>query len=89
MRFNRTPLVLQRRLFAEGDFHEPFEPGNLPVNGAEKLGLSRASTALTEWFQRVREYMPSVEHYALPDQIRLGEPFVIPGRAITKAIELS
>ena len=38
-----------------------------------------ASTALTEWFQRVREYMPSVEHYALPDQIRLGEPFVISG----------
>ena len=37
------------------------------------------STALTEWFQRVREYMPSVEHYALPDQIRLGEPFAISG----------
>ena len=37
------------------------------------------STALTKWFQRVREYMPSVEHYALPDQIRLGEPFAISG----------
>ena len=37
------------------------------------------STALTEWFQRVREYMPGVEHYALPDQIRLGEPFAISG----------
>ncbi len=37
------------------------------------------STALTEWFQRVREYMPSVEHYTLPDQIRLGEPFAISG----------
>ena len=37
------------------------------------------STALTEWFQRVREYMPSVEHYQLPDQIRLGEPFAIYG----------
>ena len=37
------------------------------------------STALTEWFQQVREYMPSVEQYALPDQIRLGEPFVISG----------
>ena len=37
------------------------------------------STALTEWFQRVREYMPSVEHYVLPDQIRLGEPFAISG----------
>ena len=37
------------------------------------------STALTEWFQRVREYMPSVEHYSLPDQIRLGEPFAISG----------
>ena len=37
------------------------------------------STALTEWFQRVREYMPSVEHYGLADQIRLGEPFSISG----------
>ena len=37
------------------------------------------STALTEWFQQVREYMPSVEQYALPDHIRLGEPFVISG----------
>ena len=37
------------------------------------------STALTEWFQRVREYMPSVEHYALLDQIRLGEQFAISG----------
>ncbi|MCY4114599.1 MAG: BsuPI-related putative proteinase inhibitor [Chloroflexi bacterium] len=37
------------------------------------------STALTEWFQRVEEYMPSVEYYALPEQIRLGEPFSISG----------
>ena len=37
------------------------------------------STALTEWFQRVREYMPSVEHYGLADRIRLGEPFSISG----------
>ena len=37
------------------------------------------STAPTEWFQQVREYMPSVEHYGVPDQIRLGEPFVISG----------
>ena len=37
------------------------------------------STALTEWFQRVEEYMPSVEHYALPEQIHLGEPISISG----------
>ena len=37
------------------------------------------STALTEWFERVEEYMPSVEHYGVPDQIRLGEPFAISG----------
>ena len=37
------------------------------------------STALTEWFQRVREYMPSVEHYGVPHPIRLGEPFAISG----------
>ena len=37
------------------------------------------STALTEWFERVEEYMPSVEHYGMPDQIRLGEPFAISG----------
>ena len=37
------------------------------------------STALTEWFERVEEYMPSVEHYGVPDRIRLGEPFSISG----------
>ena len=37
------------------------------------------STALTEWFQRVREYMPSVEYYEVPDPITLGEPFAISG----------
>ena len=37
------------------------------------------STALTEWFERVEEYMPSVEHYGVPDQIRLGEPLSISG----------
>ena len=37
------------------------------------------STALTEWFQQVQEYMPSVEHSALPDPIRPGEPFAISG----------
>ena len=49
------------------------------------------STALTEWFQRVREYMPSVEHYALPDQVRLGEPFAISGAAYHEGdrVELS
>ena len=49
------------------------------------------STALTEWFQRVREYMPSVEHYALPDQIRLGEPFAISGAGYDEGdrVELS
>ncbi len=49
------------------------------------------STALTEWFQRVREYMPSVERYGLPDQIRLGEPFAISGAGYHKGdrVELS
>ena len=37
------------------------------------------STALTEWFQRVQEYMPSVEHDTVPEQIRLGEPFAVAG----------
>ena len=37
------------------------------------------STALTEWFQRIEEYMPGVEHYALPEQIHLGEPLSISG----------
>ena len=37
------------------------------------------STALTEWFQRVREYMPSVEFYEVPDPITLGKPFTISG----------
>ena len=37
------------------------------------------STALTEWFQQVQEFMPSVEHYELPDQISLGEQFAISG----------
>ena len=37
------------------------------------------STALTEWFERVREYMPTVEYYEVPDPITLGEPFAISG----------
>ena len=49
------------------------------------------STALTEWFQRVREYMPSVERYVLLDRIRLGEPFAISGAGYHKGdrVELS
>ena len=37
------------------------------------------STALTEWFERVQEYMPTVEYYEIPDPITLGEPFTISG----------
>lgn len=37
------------------------------------------STALTEWFQRIEEYMPGAEHYGLPEQIHLGEPLSISG----------
>ena len=37
------------------------------------------STALTEWFERVQEYMPTVESYEVPDPITLGEPFAISG----------
>ena len=37
------------------------------------------STALTEWFERVREYMPKVEYYEVPDPITMGEPFTISG----------
>ena len=37
------------------------------------------SMALTEWFESVEEYMPSVEYYGVPDQIRLGEPLSISG----------
>ena len=37
------------------------------------------STALTEWFERVEEYMPKVEDYEVPDPITLGEPFAISG----------
>ena len=37
------------------------------------------STALTEWFERVQEYMPTVEYYEVPDPITLGEPFTISG----------
>ena len=49
------------------------------------------STALTEWFERVEEYMPSVEHYGLADRIRLGEPFSISGAGYHKGdrVELS
>ena len=48
------------------------------------------STALTEWFERVEDYMPSVEHSGLADP---GYASVnrsrSPGQAITKAIESS
>ena len=37
------------------------------------------STALTEWFERVQEYMPRVEYYEVPNPITLGEPFAISG----------
>ena len=37
------------------------------------------STVLTEWFERVREYMPTVEDYEVPDPITMGEPFTISG----------
>ena len=37
------------------------------------------STALTEWFERVQEYMPTVKSYEVPDPITLGEPFAISG----------
>ena len=37
------------------------------------------SMALTEWFERVQEYMPSVEHSGVPDPITMGEPFTISG----------
>ena len=37
------------------------------------------STALTEWFERVQEYMPTVKYYEVPDPITLGEPFAISG----------
>ena len=37
------------------------------------------STALTEWFERVQEYMPKVEDYEVPDPITMGEPFTISG----------
>ena len=37
------------------------------------------STALTEWFERVQEYMPTVEDYEVPNPITLGEPFTISG----------
>ena len=37
------------------------------------------STALTEWFERVQEYMPTVEDYEVPDPITMGEPFTISG----------
>ena len=37
------------------------------------------STALTEWFERVHEYMPEVEYIEFPDPITPGEPFTISG----------
>ena len=37
------------------------------------------STALTEWFERVQEYMPTVKYYEVPDPIILGEPLAISG----------
>ena len=45
------------------------------------------STALTEWFERVEEYMPSVEHYGVPTGYASVNRSRSPGRAITKAIE--
>ena len=46
-----------------------------------QIAFSRLLTgrALTEWFEQVREYMPSVEHHGVPDQIRLDEPLSISG----------
>ena len=46
-----------------------------------QIAFSRLMTdrALTEWFERVEEYMPKVEDYEVPDQITLGEPFAISG----------
>ena len=46
-----------------------------------QIAFSRLLTgrALTEWFEQVREYMPSVEHHGVPDQIRLSEPLSISG----------
>ena len=37
------------------------------------------SSALTEWFERVHEYMPEVEYIEFPDPITPGEPFTISG----------
>ena len=37
------------------------------------------STALTEWFELVHEYMPEVEYIEFPDPIPPGEPFTISG----------
>ena len=42
------------------------------------------STALTEWFERVQEYMPTVESYEVPDPITLGEPFAISGGRLSR-----
>ena len=49
------------------------------------------STALTEWFERVQEYMPTVEDYEVPDPITMGEPFAISGAGYHKGerVELS
>ena len=46
-----------------------------------QIAFSRLMTdrALTEWFERVEEYMPKVEDYEVPDPITLGEPFAISG----------
>ena len=46
-----------------------------------QIAFSRLLTerALTEWFERVEEYMPKVEDYEVPDPITLGEPFAISG----------
>ena len=37
------------------------------------------SNALTEWFERVHEYMPEVEYIEFPDPITSGEAFTISG----------
>ena len=54
----------------------------LPVPGHWQL-LHRndvvLSAALTNWFERVGEYMPRVEVYEVPNPITLGEPFAISG----------
>ena len=37
------------------------------------------SRALTQWFERVEEYMPKAKFYEVPDPMNLGEPYTISG----------